>query len=247
MDLIPLSDGQYVQWDPTTALVCSCCQATIDVAGAPQRSLLTTNFMFDLREPKETSLVLGKYWYFHKQCSHMGDVLAKQGAKIAWGWYDMRFVLGQSNAHWKSVIGDIQAFLQQRLPPGCYDQLYHQWLPAIPKPQRLPRHAPSMTPRNPPRPGLLPSRPPRSGYVYLIEALGLGLIKIGHGRNAAARLRQLSTGTPVPLRVLHTIATSNSYALEQILHARYARYKQHNEWFALPSELLAALLTEKFA
>jgi hypothetical protein len=95
-----------------------------------------------------------------------------------------------------------------------------------------------------------PAKPPKAGkpgHVYLIEAIGTPRIKIGHGGSAHQRLKQLSTGTPYPLRLLHTITASDSAALEDALHVRYEVYKRHNEWYELPADVLAALLQEVFA
>lgn len=83
-----------------------------------------------------------------------------------------------------------------------------------------------------------------TGYVYLIEAVGFHLVKIGYTTNVAARLQQLSTGTPAPLRVLKQIECVNPGPLERDMHRRYAAFKRHNEWFALPFDVLAALLSE---
>lgn len=192
-----------------------------------------TNLMFDLVNPKETSIVLGHYWYFHKKCSHMGDMLRHHGVDVHWGWYGMNAVLGRESRIVKNFMGDTQRFLKTTMPPGCYDQLYTHWLPAL-KFQPKPLIAP--------RPPLLD----RPGEVYLIEAIGSGRIKIGRGRNAEARLLQLSTGTPFPLKLLRIIKTETSIGLEQMLHARYAQYRKHGEWFALSPTMLDALLEEKF-
>lgn len=85
-----------------------------------------------------------------------------------------------------------------------------------------------------------------AGYVYLIEAVGSGRLKIGHGRSATVRFAALRTASPFPLRLLRAIPTADSAALERRLHARYAAFQVHGEWYALPRDLLAALLREAF-
>jgi Meiotically up-regulated gene 113 len=90
-----------------------------------------------------------------------------------------------------------------------------------------------------------PRKSGKPGYVYLIEAVGSERIKIGHGESAHKRLRQLGTGAPFPLRLLHSIPATDSLAFEQELHARYEVYKVWKEWYILPPDVLAALLKEE--
>jgi len=72
--------------------------------------------------------------------------------------------------------------------------------------------------------------PPYIGYVvYFIEAPSACLIKIGTTLNVAGRLKALRGGSPVPLRFLGCIEGDSSQ--EQKLHARFADYRKHGEWF----------------
>jgi len=77
--------------------------------------------------------------------------------------------------------------------------------------------------------------------IYLIEAEGVGHIKIGFTDHddALIRLAQLQTGSPVPLRLLGTIAGDE--LAEKDLHRRFAASKVHNEWFLPVPELLGLL------
>jgi Meiotically up-regulated gene 113 len=119
-----------------------------------------------------------------------------------------------------------------------------------PSPATPPRAARVPTPPRAPKPPRVPKPPkvriPITGEVYLILAETTDLVKIGHGKTAVDRLRALATGSPFPLRLLRAIPASDSFRLEQALHARYDAYCVHNEWFRLPSEVLAQLLEESF-
>ena len=72
-------------------------------------------------------------------------------------------------------------------------------------------------------------------FVYFIEAVGLHRIKIGVSDNPEKRIKQLSTGSPVELKLIATIAGDSS--LEKELHDRFKHLKQDKEWFHLTKEL----------
>jgi hypothetical protein len=191
--------------------------------------------MFDYVVPDP--LKEGKYWYMHKRCSRVEGAL-----QVTWGWHPMYWLLGQDKVM-NNHFGNLQKYLRKIMPPGAYDALYEAWLPAL-KPPKAPKRVPTPALRPTPPPKTM--RTPQAGHVYLIEATGTDRIKIGHGTSAQRRLKGLSTGSPFPLRLLRAITTEDSLKLEQALHARYAMYKVHNEWFVLPAEVLAALLEEIF-
>lgn len=87
-----------------------------------------------------------------------------------------------------------------------------------------------------------PSGPmPMGNLVYAIEG-PMGHVKIGTTMNLPARVKELQTGSPVPLRVL--AACPGDIRLESALHAKYARYRLSGEWFALPQDELQALLAQ---
>ncbi|WP_331728809.1 GIY-YIG nuclease family protein [Streptomyces canus] len=67
--------------------------------------------------------------------------------------------------------------------------------------------------------------------VYVIGGPGLPYVKIGTSGDPEARLRQLQSGSPVPLSVLWS--TPGDTALERELHARFAAHRAHGEWFDL--------------
>lgn len=75
-----------------------------------------------------------------------------------------------------------------------------------------------------------------AGGVYFIE--GSGLIKIGVSGNVAKRFAELQCANAAPLTLLGHIPRADS-CFEQWLHARYASYRRHGEWFEPSAELLA--------
>jgi hypothetical protein len=85
------------------------------------------------------------------------------------------------------------------------------------------------------------------GYVYIIEAIGSGHVKIGRSTSAVIRLDSLATASPFPLKLLRHIKTPDASGLERQLHQRYIRFKVHREWYALPPDVLVDLLKEDFA
>jgi hypothetical protein len=76
--------------------------------------------------------------------------------------------------------------------------------------------------------------------LYVLRALGLGLIKIGIANDLAARMRALRTASPDKLLVLFTIARGGK-AMERELHQRFAADRAHGEWFR-PSPALMAFI-----
>lgn len=77
--------------------------------------------------------------------------------------------------------------------------------------------------------------------IYFVEADGAGAIKIGFvaGEDAADRVRDLQTGSPVPLRLLGTMP--GTLQDENDLHRRFASARIHGEWFRPTPELLAII------
>jgi hypothetical protein len=70
-----------------------------------------------------------------------------------------------------------------------------------------------------------------AGYVYVIGAEGLPVVKIGKAKNPEWRMQVLQTGTPVRLSLLWT--TLGGLELEGRLHRRFSAYRKHGEWFDL--------------
>ncbi|MCY0921148.1 GIY-YIG nuclease family protein [Streptomyces sp. H27-G5] len=71
----------------------------------------------------------------------------------------------------------------------------------------------------------------RSERVYLIGSAGSPLVKIGWTGNPEQRLRNLQTGSPVPLQLLAVF--EGGAIVEAELHRRFADKRRHGEWFDL--------------
>lgn len=80
------------------------------------------------------------------------------------------------------------------------------------------------------------SNGPTAG-VYFLRARESGRIKIGFSTDAPSRIRQLQTGSPERLELLRVLPAGAD--LERALHIAFAVERQHNEWFAPSSRLLA--------
>ena len=69
------------------------------------------------------------------------------------------------------------------------------------------------------------------GYVYLVRAEQLRLVKIGLSRNIFRRLHEMQVGSPDRL-ILQTLFTTEDPAwLEQMLHQRFRHLRVRGEWF----------------
>ncbi|MGW3303983.1 GIY-YIG nuclease family protein [Streptomyces rubiginosohelvolus] len=75
--------------------------------------------------------------------------------------------------------------------------------------------------------------------VYLIGSPESPLVKIGWTDNPERRLRDLQTGSPVPLQLL--TAFEGNAELEGALHAHFADQRMHGEWFALGEDPLGVV------
>jgi DNA-directed RNA polymerase subunit RPC12/RpoP len=77
---------------------------------------------------------------------------------------------------------------------------------------------------------------PALSWVYFIEAVGLNKIKIGTSDDPEKRLRELATGSAVPLRILAKM--QGNVELETTLHRRFEHLRFDREWFHATKELL---------
>src|ERR1700751_945933 len=75
----------------------------------------------------------------------------------------------------------------------------------------------------------------RAGTIYLVE--GNGRYKIGISQQSAkARLRSLQTGSPVPLKIIHSAIVCDCGFAEQLAHGLLMRFRLHGEWFECTEE-----------
>ena len=80
-------------------------------------------------------------------------------------------------------------------------------------------------------------------YIYVIEAVGLSLFKIGLAADLRARFPAYRTECPVPCRpvAIAVVPKEGVQRIEQALHAHYAERRRKGEWFALTPEDIAGL------
>jgi hypothetical protein len=131
MALIPLRDHTVVEWFPTTALRCACCEGPIDIHTLWQPSRECANFLCDATHGFPGDLARGLYFYLHKRCAGFERALRHAGAEpFAWMSYDMPYILGRDRVL-NRFYGNPQRFPRTTMPQGAYDHLYQQWLPAI--------------------------------------------------------------------------------------------------------------------
>jgi hypothetical protein len=76
--------------------------------------------------------------------------------------------------------------------------------------------------------------------VYLVS--GNGYVKIGKATNVRRRLSSLQTSSPFPLKLLKTWTCNDAVEKENMLHAKYKKYRHKGEWFLLPDEILTELI-----
>lgn len=67
------------------------------------------------------------------------------------------------------------------------------------------------------------------GWVYLVGSEGSDIAKIGYAANVEQRLIRLQTGSPVKLSILFKVR--GDVRVERALHAAFAEYRTHGEWF----------------
>lgn len=78
-------------------------------------------------------------------------------------------------------------------------------------------------------------------FVYFIQEVYNGFIKVGHSRRPTERLAACQTGNP---RELHLIGMMpGGRGLERTLHQRFREHHMQGEWFA-PGDDLVAFIRE---
>ena len=73
-------------------------------------------------------------------------------------------------------------------------------------------------------------------YVYFVQAINSGMIKIGFSNNPNRRLRSLATGSAEPLQLLGSFLANPSD--EKALHNRFGHLREIGEWFRADHDLL---------
>lgn len=72
----------------------------------------------------------------------------------------------------------------------------------------------------------------KDGWIYFIAGED-GPVKVGMSAYEPTRQRlpELSTMSPVPLRVVFKAQVPDRFEVERALHAELAPYREHGEWF----------------
>lgn len=65
--------------------------------------------------------------------------------------------------------------------------------------------------------------------VYLVEAVGADRVKIGHARDADARIAKMRVDCPFDLTILARFVGARD--VEMKLHARFAKHRIRGEWY----------------
>jgi hypothetical protein len=72
-------------------------------------------------------------------------------------------------------------------------------------------------------------------YVYFIEAVGLGRVKIGYSSDPTRRLRELNTASPTELIIFRSMPGNEQ--MEKDIHARFSHHRIKHEWFNFDDEI----------
>lgn len=75
-------------------------------------------------------------------------------------------------------------------------------------------------------------------YVYLIQDLYNNTYKIGVTNDLEKRMRNLQTGNTCELKLVCSFKTEYPYRLETMLHRSLEQYREKNEWFSLPEDIV---------
>lgn len=75
-------------------------------------------------------------------------------------------------------------------------------------------------------------------FVYFIQSVHGGLIKIGFSINLESRLSMLQLGSPVRLITIGIIEADEAERLELECHNKFRHLREYGEWFNPDSELL---------
>lgn len=90
----------------------------------------------------------------------------------------------------------------------------------------------------------------RSGYVYVMQMEGpqqdehATLYKIGRSKHPEQRLKEISSFKvvmPMTIRIVNACWADDMYEAERYLHAAFAQYRTHGEWFLIPNRVAATL------
>jgi Meiotically up-regulated gene 113 len=72
----------------------------------------------------------------------------------------------------------------------------------------------------------------KPAWVYLLRCGKYG--KLGNSTDVRRRMKELQTGSPLPIELYGAVFHSNAEWLEQQLHKKYQKYHFYGEWFEFP-------------
>ena len=82
------------------------------------------------------------------------------------------------------------------------------------------------------------NRTKRAGFLYIITSEGHpDYYKIGVSDRPFERLKDMQTGNPFILQIIHLIETDDMYRLETYIHRVLKQYQFREEWYKLPDKL----------
>lgn len=87
-----------------------------------------------------------------------------------------------------------------------------------------------------PKPAWFPRK--AGSFLYFIQAINGGPIKIGRTVDLTGRLKALQSSSPTPLVMLFALQETPSMT-ERSVHQKMARFHSHGEWFNPRPDLLA--------
>lgn len=68
--------------------------------------------------------------------------------------------------------------------------------------------------------------------IYVIGAVGMGVVKVGWSEQVAKRARAINQGLPVP-SILLGVLLGQAFKVESVIHKEMASWHQRGEWFRL--------------
>lgn len=84
-----------------------------------------------------------------------------------------------------------------------------------------------------------------SDAIYLIQADGTSIFKIGIATDPSDRLSHMQVGSPLRLNMVRVAYRSDARDVERRLHEQLDEYRTHGEWFSLPAPDVIALFASE--
>lgn len=82
-------------------------------------------------------------------------------------------------------------------------------------------------------------------FVYVIDCNTLNRVKIGISGNAISRMAQIQASSPIKVKLtlvfLRLLLRADAMECERVLHAHFAPFRLHGEWFSIDPQEAAEL------